>query len=115
MRSAHHRHLTALHAHAVLRRHQSKGQRLCGAVQVRKAQLLGKGPHPLFRTVGHDGELDARLAHSVQPHGHIFRQLLTAVGGEGVIDIQHQRSDAFCRQPFRRDVGDILENIFGGN
>ena len=99
----------------MLCRYQRKGQRFCGTVQVRKAQFLGKGPHPLFRAVGHDGELDTRPAHDVQPPGHFFRQLLTAVGGEGVIDIQHQRSDAFFRQPFRRDVGDILENIFGGN
>ena len=112
---AHHGHLTVLHAHAALGHHQRKGQGLGRPVQVGKAQLLGKRAHPLFGPVGHDGELYTRAAHGVQPPGHLLRQLLAAVGREGVVDIQYQRGDALCRQPFRRDVGDILENIFGGN
>ena len=50
-----------------------------------------------------------------QPLAHLVRQFLAAVSRQGVVDIQHQRPDALLGQPLRRDVGDILENIFGGN
>ena len=112
---AHHGHLAVLHAHAVLCRHQRKGQGLGRAVQIGKAQLLRKGTHPLFGPVGHDGQPDPGFAYGVQPPGHLVRQLLAAVGGEGVVDVQHQCPDALLCQPFRRDVSHVLENVFGGD
>ena len=58
---------------------------------------------------------DAGFLHLSQPPGHFVRQLLAAVGGEGVVDVQHQCPDALLCQPFRRDVGHVLENVFGGD
>ena len=112
---AHHGHFPALHLHPAAGHSQRKGQGLGAAVEVGKAQLFRKGTHPLFGTVGNDGQLYARPAHGFQPPGHFFRQLLTAVGGQGVVDVQHQRPDALLGQPLRRDMGNVLKNIFGGN
>ena len=96
---AHHGHLAVLHAHAVLCRHQRKGQGLGRAVQIGKAQLLRKGTHPLFGPVGHDGQPDPGFAHGVQPPGHLVRQLLAAVGGDGkelnILELWHGPTCAF--------------------
>ena len=91
------------------------GMRMMGALLISSLLIFPEGAHPLFGTVGNDGQLYARPAHGFQPPGHFFRQLLTAVGGQGVVDVQHQRPDALLGQPLRRDVGHILEYIFGGN
>ena len=84
---AHHRHLTAFDAHPAAGHHQRKGQRLCRAVQIRQPQLFGKGAHPLFGTVGYDGQPDARRAQVGQPLGHLVRQFLAAVSRQGVREL----------------------------
>src|SRR5699024_5828495 len=54
-------------------------------------------------------------AHGLQPGRHLGGQLLTAVGGQGVVNVQHQGGDPFPGQKSRGDVGHILEHILGGN
>ena len=112
---AHHGHLPALDAHPAAGHHQGKRQGLGRAVEVGQPQLPGKGTHPLFRAVGDDGKPHTGCFHLSQPPGHFVGQVLAAVGRERVINIQHQRPDALGGQPFRGDVGNILEDIFGGN
>ena len=112
---AHHGHLLPLHAHPAAGCHQREGQRLGGTVEIREAQFLGEGPDALLRTVGDDGEADAGFLHLSQPPGHFVRQLLAAVSGQGVVDVQHEGADALARQKLRGDVGDVLEHIFGGD
>ena len=109
----HHRHLPALHAHPAAGRHQGEGQGLCRAVEIGQPQLLGEGADPLLCAVGDDGKADVGLPHPGQPPGHLVGQLLTAVGGEGVVDVQHKGADSLFCQKLRGDVGDILKHIFG--
>ena len=100
---ADHGHLPPRNAQAAARGHEPRRQRFAGQRDPGQADALGKRAHAAGGVVGDDGQTDACGAHGRKPGRDAVVQLLAAVAGEGVVDIQHKRRDAHPAQHLRRD------------